>query len=92
MDAYLILKQLEKNKKKVEQLNGSNNNSNGMTTSGLIISIILGSYAAFLSYECNTMRNIPEIQKILYATIAYLFGLVYLIYYFLFRYDICHTY
>ena len=95
MDAYLIIKQLEKSKRKLEKLENSNNlniSNNEMSTSSLIISIILGSYAAFLSYECNTNKNIPEVQKILFATLAYLFGLLYLIYYFLFRYDNCHTY
>jgi len=96
MDAYLILKQIEKNKNKnrIENLNESNtsNKSGGMSTTGLLISIILGAYAAFLSYECNTTKNVPEIQKVLFAMLAYIFGLFYLIYYFLFRYDNCHQY
>jgi len=33
-----------------------------------------------------------EIQKILWAVLAYIFGLLYLIYYALFRYDSCHQY
>jgi uncharacterized protein YacL len=88
MDAYLIVKQLEQNKKKIEKMNQANND-NGVNI-GLIISIIIGAYASYLSYECNTKHNVPEIQKILFAVLAYIFGLFYLIYYFLFRYDSCH--
>jgi len=88
MDAYLIVKQLEQNKKKIEKMNQANN-GNGVSV-GLILSIIIGAYASFLSYECNSKHNVPEIQKILFALLVYIFGLFYLIYYFLFRYDKCH--
>jgi heme O synthase-like polyprenyltransferase len=88
MDAYLILKNLEKNKKNVEKLNESTQ-SKGVDSIGLLISIIIGAYAAFLSYECNSKKDVPESHKIFFAVLAYLFGLFYLVYYFLFRYDTC---
>lgn len=88
MDAYLIVNQLEKNKKNIEKMDSSNKSSGGNI--GLILSIIIGAYASFLSYDCNSKKNLPEIQKILFAVLAYIFGLFYLIYYFLFRYDSCH--
>ena len=89
MDAYLIVKQIENKKKQIENLDNSQNKG-GMNNVGLILSIIIGGYASFLSYECNSKKNIPEVQKILFAILAYIFGLLYLIYYFLFRYDSCH--
>ena len=88
MDALLIVKQLQKNKKSIEKMNQANNN-NGSNI-GLFLSIIIGAYASYLSYECNSKHNVPELQKILFAVLAYIFGLLYLIYYFLFRYDKCH--
>jgi hypothetical protein len=89
MDAYLIVKQIENKKKQIENLDSSNNKG-GMNNMGLILSIIIGGYASFLSYECNSKKNVPEVQKILFAILAYIFGLLYLIYYFLFRYDSCN--
>jgi len=91
MDALAILKQIERNKNKVEKLNESSNSS-GMGTTGLIISIFMGSFAAYLSYDCNSKKNMSEIQKILWAILAYIFGLLYLIYYALFRFDSCNQY
>ncbi len=97
MDAYLIVNLIKKHKKKLEKLNESSNSSNSsksnssMETIGLIIAILIGAYAAHLSYECNTKLKIPEFQKIIYAILAYIFGIIYLLYYFLFRSDACHT-
>lgn len=88
MDAFLIIKQLEKNKRSVEKMNQSNNKSESNV--GLFFFIIIGLYASYLSYECNSKHNVPEIQKIFFAILAYIFGLFYLIYYSLFRYDKCH--
>ena len=93
MDALAILKQIERNKNRVEKLNESNTNSSGMgSTTGLIISIFMGAFAAYLSYDCNSKKNMSEIQKILWAVLAYIFGLLYLIYYALFRFDTCNQY
>lgn len=87
MDALLIIRQLEKNKNKIEKMNQSNTTTG--SNIGLLLSIIMGAYASYLSYECNTKNNVPEIQKIAFAILAYIFGFLYLIYYFLFRYDSC---
>ena len=92
MDALAILKQIERHKNKLEKLNESNN-SNGMGSNfGLIISIFIGAFAAYLSYDCNSKKNMSELQKVLWAVLAYIFGLLYLIYYALFRFDSCHDY
>jgi hypothetical protein len=60
-----------------------------MMNIGTIISMMIGIYASYLSYECNSKKNIPEIQKIMFAIFAYIFGLFYLIYYYLFQYETC---
>ena len=89
MDALVILKQIERNKNKLEKLN----ESSGMGSNiGLIISIFIGAFAAYLSYDCNSKKNISELQKVLWAVLAYIFGLLYLIYYALFRFDTCHNF
>ena len=90
MDAYMIVRQLEKNKSKLEKMNSSSNTKSVGSNLGLLISILIGAYASYLSYECNTKKNISETHKIFYAVLAYIFGLFYLIYYFLFRFDTCH--
>lgn len=90
MDALVILKNLQKNKKKLEKLDETSGSSS-MSKYGMFISILIGVYAAYISYDCNSKKNIPEIQKIVYSILAYIFGLIYLIYYFLFRFDSCNS-
>ena len=48
-----------------------------------VISLIVGIYAFSLSWQCN--NNVPTFLRIVYAVFAFWFGLVYLLYYFLFR-------
>jgi hypothetical protein len=50
-----------------------------------LVSIIVGLYAAFLSWRCSKGTNL--FLRIVYAVFAYIFGVIYLIYYFLFRGD-----
>ena len=93
MDSALIIKYLANEKAKkyknnenfIEQYNSDKN----LVNIGSILSIIIGGYAAYLSYECNSKLNMSQGIKILYAVLAYMFGLVYLVYYFLIRYDTC---
>jgi len=100
MDALMIIKQIDllKNKnleKLTENKENKDNKDSKYETNenliniGTILSIIIGAYAAFLSYSCNTKKNVPETHKIIFAVLAYCFGLLYLIYFFLFKYDDC---
>jgi hypothetical protein len=88
MDAYLILKTIANKKQQIEKLESKDINPNFMNM-GTILSVIIGAYAAYISYTCNTRKNVPEIHKIIFAVSAYIFGFLYLIYYYLFRYDTC---
>ena len=54
-----------------------------------IVSFAIGGSAAYLSYTCNTRDNMGEPLKIVYAALAFFFGLLYLFYYLLFRSDHC---
>lgn len=96
MDALEIIKQINNYKRKLEKMQynadenqTTKNDNNNMMNIGYIISMIIGVYAAYLSYECNTKKNIPEIPKIIFAVFAYIFGLLYISYYYLFQYDNC---
>ena len=90
MDAYLIIKHIANKKNEVERMDSNTQSSiNSVLNLGTILSIVIGAYASFLSYSCNTHKNVPEVHKIFFAVLAYIFGLFYLIYYYLFRYDGC---
>ena len=90
MDSLEIMKQIQNYKKKVEKLNSvATPGNDNMMSIGTVISMIIGFYAAYLSYECNTKKDIPEVSKIIFAVLAYVFGLFYLTYYYLFQYDVC---
>jgi uncharacterized protein YacL len=89
MDALEIIKQIRSYKKKLEKLNAETVSNDNMMSYGTILSMIIGLYAAYLSYQCNTKKDIPEMSKIIFAVLAYIFGLFYMIYYYLFQYDVC---
>ena len=91
MDAYVILKKIADNKQKLEKMDNKNSNDELLLSYGTILTIVIGSYAAYLSYSCNTKNNVSEIHKIFFAVLSYIFGLIYLLYYFLFRYDNCNS-
>ena len=105
MDALEIIKQINNYKKKLEMMdytttNGtqkqqetqvSTQNNSTMMNLATILSTMIGLYAAYLSYECNTKKNMSEMQKIIFAVLAYIFGLFYLVYFYLFQYDNCMT-
>lgn len=57
----------------------------------LILSIILGFIAFYLSWSCNTALNYHILIKSIFAIFAFLFGFVYIILYFLFRWDTCSS-
>ena len=54
-----------------------------------IISAVIGGFAAYLSWKCNTLTETNIILKVIFAIFAFLFGLFYLILYFIFRWGDC---
>lgn len=54
-----------------------------------ILGVVIGIYAAYLSWQCNTAMNYSTFLKVIFAIFAYIFGLVYLILYLVMRYDTC---
>ena len=105
MDALEIIKQINNYKRNLETMDYVNTGNkpgaqekelstpenNNMMSFGTIISIMIGLYAAYLSYDCNSKKNLPEMSKIIFAILAYVFGLFYLVYYYLFQYETCNS-
>ena len=54
--------------------------------------LLINSYAAYLSWECNTNNNYPVLLKVLFAFFAFMFGSLYMLYYVLFRFDTCNSF
>lgn len=64
----------------------------GITFGGVlsfILGVVIGLYAAFLSWQCNTKLSYNMFLKVIFAIFAYLFGLVYLVLYVVMRWDTC---
>ena len=61
-----------------------------MTT--FILMLFINSYAAYLSWDCNTKNNYPLSLKIVFSLFAFMFGSFYLLYYILFRFDTCNKF
>ena len=55
----------------------------------IILSILIGLFAFYLSWSCNTALGYHIIVKVIFGVFAFLFGLVYLILYIIFRIDTC---
>lgn len=54
-----------------------------------VVYFVLGFLAAFLSWECNTAAGLPVAEKVLWALLAYIFTVPFLIYYVLIRSHQC---
>lgn len=53
------------------------------------LGVVIGLYAAYLSWQCNSKLAYNTFLKVIFAVFAYLFGLVYLILYVVMRWDTC---
>jgi|UniRef100_A0A6C0HDB8 hypothetical protein len=51
--------------------------------------LIIGLIAAYISWNCNSRKGYTLLEKIIFSFFAFIFGGVYLLYYFLVRYDEC---
>ena len=59
------------------------------TVLSLVIGVALGVLAAYLSWQCNTRLDYHIVWKVINAVVAYLFGLMYILLYAIFRWDVC---
>ena len=63
-----------------------------LSTTTFILMLFINSYAAYLSWDCNTKNNYPLSLKIVFSLFAFMFGSFYLLYYILFRFDTCNRF
>ena len=94
MDAIFIINEIAKKKKNTSVDKEKFTSDEGyiqIFNMGFMVSFLIGIYAAYLSYTCNTKENVECATKVIYAILAYIFGLFYLLYYFLFRNEHCST-
>jgi len=63
-----------------------------LSTTTFILMLFINSYAAYLSWDCNTKNNYPLSLKIVFSLFAFMFGSFYLLYYILFRFDNCNRF
>ena len=94
MDAIFIINEIakiKKNKSVDKEKFTSDEGYIQIFNMGFMVSFLIGIYAGYLSYTCNTKQDIDCAIKVIYAILAYIFGLFYLLYYFLFRNEYCST-
>jgi hypothetical protein len=63
-----------------------------LSTTTFILMLFINSYAAYLSWDCNTKNNYPLSLKIVFSLFAFMFGSLYILYYILFRFDTCNKF
>lgn len=89
---------LHKNQQNYVDFVGSSVTSEGITNKNTntkysylstILGLVIGLYAAYLSWQCNSKVQHNIFLKVIYAIFAFFFGLVYLILYLLMRWDVC---
>lgn len=69
-----------------------NNKANKVSNVTFLLMLLINSYAAYLSWECNTNNGYPLPLKIVFSFFAFIFGTMYLLYYILFRFDQCNNF
>ena len=67
-------------------------NASMVSNNTFILMLIINSYAAYLSWTCNTKNNYPLPLKLVFAFFSFMFGSLYVIYYMLFRFDTCNEF
>jgi hypothetical protein len=73
----------------------SDSKDDGITAGAIlssVISIAIGFYAVYLSWTCNTASGYSTPLKVIFAFFAFIFGLLYLIFYVLVNAGRCGVY
>lgn len=90
MDALVltsVINQITEPKNEDFSTDSNNTNLEPLMIFSLVISIVIGCIAANLSWTCNTIKGVDFGLKILFAILAFLFGLIYIILYLIFLSD-----
>ncbi len=63
-----------------------------ISTGTFVLMLLINSYAAYLSWDCNTSKNYPLMLKVVFSLFAFMFGSIYIVYYMLFKFDDCNRF
>jgi len=75
-----------------EEEYNNNNKANNISSITFLLMLIINSYSAYLSWECNSNKEYPLVLKVVFSFFAFVFGSLYLLYYILFRFDDCNKF
>jgi len=75
----------------INKENFSTTKSSSSVSIGNIIALLIGIYSAYLSWSCNSAEGTNIIFRIIWAFFAFIFGIFYLIFYYLVRSGACNT-
>lgn len=71
----------------------SSNNSFAVFSVGGVVAMVIGALigfvAAYLSWSCNTALSYNVALKVVFAVLAFTFGILYILLYMIMRYDTC---
>lgn len=56
-----------------------------------IVAFLIGCWAVYLSWTCNTAKGVSVPMKLLFAFFAWMFSIIYIIIYFIFLSKSCKT-
>ena len=70
----------------------NNNKATKISNITFILMLIINSYSAYLSWECNSKKGYPLVLKVVFSFFAFVFGSLYLLYYILFKFDDCNKF
>lgn len=102
MDAYLLTRALERPKETYETLLATADGDKKVVVVEkkspwsftmllqLVLSIAISVYATYLSWNCSKGESMPI--RIISAVFAYMFGVIYILYYVLFKSSSCKLY
>ena len=66
--------------------------ASNISSTTFLLMLLINSYAAYLSWDCNTLKKYPLPLKIVFSFFAFMFGSVYVLYYMLFKFDDCNKF
>lgn len=75
-----------------DKVEGFTSNNAGVSVVSSIIGLLISCYAVYLSWTCNTAMGVNTGLKIVFAFFAFIFGLLYLIFYVLVNAGRCGVY
>lgn len=89
-----VISEMENDEQEQEEEEEYHNNNKASKISNItfILMLIINSYAAYLSWECNSNKGYPLVLKVVFSFFAFVFGSIYLLYYILFRFDECNQF